>query len=252
MKFLNSIKHAGLLVVATCIIFSACNKAPMDPVPLEQPAQSTAPTLGKLLDDPEFSFLKAAATRAGLLPTLSAPTVRLTLFAPNDKAFKASGIPSIAVINSLPVATLNGLLSYHVLPRDVSAATIPTTFPNFEYPTILNPTGTSGTPGYNALARLTTFPSRRGAAAWVNNIPVTAVDVAASNGVLHKVAALVAPPVTKFLWDTISSSPDLTYLKAAIQRADSGVAVGGRLQTALSTFGTNLTILAPVDPAVRG
>ena len=84
------------------------------------------------------------------------------------------------------------------------------------------------------------------------NIPVPAVVVAASNGVLHKVAALVAPPATKFLWDTISSSPDLTYLKAAIERADSGVAVGGRLQTALSTFGTNLTILAPVDPAVRG
>ncbi len=252
MKFLKNIKHAGLLAVTACIILSACNKAPLAPVPLGQAAQSSAPTIAKLLDDPEFSFLKAAATRAGLLPMLSAPNLRFTVFAPNDNAFMVSGIPSAAVIGVLPVATLNGLLSYHIIPQTIPSSSIPTTFPNFEYPTILNPTGVPGTPGYNALARLTTFPSRRGAAAWVNNIPVTAVDIAASNGVVHKVAALVAPPVTKYLWDTISTSADLTYLKAAIQRADSGLAVGSRLQTALSSFGTNLTILAPTDAAVKG
>ncbi len=252
MNMLHKIKHAGLLAVTTCVIFSACNKAPLDPVPLAQPAQSSAPVLGKLLDDPQFSFLKAAVTRAGLLPTLSAPNLRFTFFAPNDNAFIASGIPSVAVVNALPVATLAGLLSYHVIPQAIPSSSIPTTFPNFEYPTILNPTGTASTPGYNALARLTNFPSRRSTGAWVNNIPITAVDIPASNGIMHRVAALIAPPPTKYLWDTINTSSDLTYLKAAIQRADSGVAVSGRLQTALSTFGTNLTVLAPTDAAVKG
>lgn len=253
MKIFDRIKNAGLLAVATCIGFAACNKAPLAPVPLPQPVQGTTPTLATLLDNPDssFTFLKAAVVRAGLLPNLSVPTLRYTIFAPNNAAFIASGIPSVAVVNSLPVATLNGLLSYHIIPQTITAASIPTSFPNFEYPSILNPTGTSGTPGYNALARLTVFPSRRGSNAWVNNIPITAVDIPAVNGVLHKVAALVSPPPSKYLWDTISSSPDLTYLKAAIQRADSGAAPAASLQGALSTFGANLTILAPTDAAVK-
>jgi uncharacterized surface protein with fasciclin (FAS1) repeats len=159
-----------------------------------------------------------------------------------------SGIPSVAVINSLPVATVAGLVSYHVIPQVITASSIPTTFPNFEYPSILNPT--TGTAGFNPLVRLTNFPSKRGASAWVNNIPVIKTDVSAVNGVLHKVAALVSPP-SKYLWDDISTNSELTYLKAAIIRADSGVAVAGRLQTALSSFGVNLTVLAPTDAAFK-
>lgn len=251
MKVFNKIKQAGLFFVTAGFILLACNKAPVEPIPLQQQAASTAPTLASLLDAPEFSILKAAVTKAGLLSTLSAPHLKFTLFAPNDNAFIASGIPSVAVVNSLPAATLNGLFSYHIIPQQINSSSIPVTFPNFEYPTILNPTGASGAPGYNPLARLTTFPSKRAAGAWVNNIPITAVDIQASNGVLHKVAALVSPPPSKYLWDTIVGSADLTFFKAAIQRADSGVAVSGRLQTALSSFGANLTVLAPTDTAVQ-
>ena len=253
MTIFNKIKNACLIVSSIVMVISACNKAPLPAEPIAQPLQGTTPTLAMLLDnaDSSFTFLKAAIVRAGLLPALSVPNLRFTIFAPNNAAFMASGIPSVAVINSLPVATLAGLLSYHVIPQTIMASSIPTTFPNFEYPTILNPTGSSATPGFNPLVRLTTFPSRRGSSGWVNNIPITAFDIPAVNGVLHKVAALIAPPSTRFLWDTISNSSNLTYFKAAIQRADSGIADAAKLQTALSTFGANLTVLAPTDAAVQ-
>ena len=154
----------------------------------------------------------------------------------------------MAVINSLPVTTVVGLISYHIIPQVIASSSIPTSFPNFEYPSILNPT--TGTTGFNPLVRLTNFPSKRGAQIWLNNIPVIKTDITAVNGVLHKVAALVAPP-SKYLWDDISTNSELTYLKAAIIRADSGVAVAGRLQTALSSFGVNLTVLAPTDAAFQ-
>ncbi len=248
MKIFNKIKSACLLTGMACLFFTACNKAPLPPTPLVTPSNGTTPTLATLLDAAEFSFLKAAVTRAGLLPTLSSPSLRFTVFAPNDAAFIASGIPSIAVINALPLASVVGLVSYHVVPQVITSGVISTGFPNMEYPSVLNPT--TGTPAFNPLVRLTTFPSRRGAAAWANNVPITAVDVSAVNGVLHKVALLVAPP-SQYLWDGISTSSSLTYLKAAIIRADSGVAVGGQLQTALSSFGTNLTLFAPTDLAFQ-
>lgn len=250
MKLYYKIKRGGLLIVAAGLMITACNKAPLPPAPIDQPVQGTSPTLASLLDNPDssFTFLKAAVVRAGLLAALSSPTQRYTVFAPNNSAFILSGIPSVAVINSLPVATVAGLVSYHVIPQVIASSSIPTAFPNFEYPSILNPT--TGTAGFNPFVRLTTYPSRRGSAAWVNNVPITATDISAVNGVLHRVLTLVAPP-SKFLWDSISASADLTYLKAAIIRADSGVAVAGTLQTALSSFGVNLTLLAPTDLAFR-
>ena len=250
MKLSYKIKRGSLLIATAGLLLTACNKAPLPPSPFPQPAQGTTPTLASLLNNPDssFTFLKAAVVRAGLLASLSSPTQRYTVFAPDNNAFILSGIPSVAVINSLPVATVAGLVSYHVIPQVVAAASIPTTFPNFEYPTILNPT--TGTAGFNPLVRLTTYPSKRGSAAWVNNVPITATEISAVKGVLRKVASLVAPP-SKYLWDSISASADLTYLKAAIIRADSGVAAAGRLQTALSSFGTNLTLLAPTDLAFR-
>jgi uncharacterized surface protein with fasciclin (FAS1) repeats len=250
MKLAYKIKKGGLLIVTAGLLITACNKAPLPPAPIAQPVQGTTPTLATLLDnsDSSFTFLKAAVVRAGLLANLSSPTQRYTVFAPNNSAFILSGIPSVAVINSLPVATVAGLVSYHVIPQVIASTSIPTSFPNFEYPSILNPT--TGTPAFNPLVRLTNFPSKRGSAAWINNVPITATDISAVNGVLHKVAALVAPP-SKYLWDSISASADLTYLKAAIIRADSGVAAASRLQTALSSFGVNLTLLAPTDLAFR-
>jgi len=129
----------------------------------------------------------------------------------------------------------------------LTTASFPTSFPNLQYPTIINPA-----PTVSALLRLTTFPSKRGSITWDNNVPLTATDAVATNGFIHHVAAVVVPPST-FLWDRINADPDMTYFKAAVLRADSGVAVtsASSLQGALLNIGANLTVFVPTDSAMR-
>jgi uncharacterized surface protein with fasciclin (FAS1) repeats len=65
---------------------------------------------------------------------------------------------------------------------------------------------------------------------------------------------VVVPPSAS-LWARINTDADLTYLKAAILRADSGTAVApstvGTLQGALDNIGANLTVFAPNDSSFR-
>lgn len=253
MKLFKNIIQSGLVLAAIATGFSACNnKLELDAVPNTSAAQATSPTLASLLDAPNYSILKAAVARAstvtGTTPIsalLASPTLRFTVFAPDDAAFAASGISSAAVINALPASTVYSIVSYHILPQVVRSGTISSAFPNFEYPSTLNPA-----PSVSALLRLSTFPSVRTTGAWVNNIPITGVNTEAVNGVLHKVAAVLAPPST-YLADRINTDAELTFLKAAIQRADSGVAAGSRLQDALANIGANLTVFAPTDNAFK-
>lgn len=252
MKIFISIKKTGLLLATGALLFTSCNKLELDPVPVSTTVPGTQ-SLAAMLDDPAFSILKAAVTKANLLPTLGSASVRLTVFAPDNTAFTSSGVP-LDSITSWSVAKVTGLVQYHVIPQSIGTGSISTAFPNFDYPTILNPT--TGTPLFNPFVRLSTYPSKRGSAVWVNNIPVTQADVIATNGVLHKVARLVGAPSSP-LWARIATDPDLTFLKAAIQRADSGATptLGtlnqSILQSVLTEFGPKLTVFAPTDAAFK-
>lgn len=258
MKIFVSIKKIILLVTVFVVALTACNKLELDPTPNEQPTPGTTPTLASLLDDANFSLLKALATKAGILASLGNTSLHFTVFAPDDNAVTASltpilpeGVTPAMYIGSLDKATAASLLQYHIIPQEIMAASIPASFPNFEYPSLLNPA-----PTVSALLRLTIFPSVRTNGAWVNNIPIVGTDIAAVNGVVHKVSRILQPP-SKDLWAIINADPQLTYLKAAIARADSGVAAGSRLQDALNTavnpsaIGSNLTVFAPTDSSMK-
>ena len=258
MKIFDQIKKACLLLAVFAVSLTACNKLELDPTPNERPADGTTPTLATLLDAPEFSLLKTVFTKADLLTALSAPNLRYTLFAPDNVAISASlapilppGVTPEMYIASLDAGSAKALSQYHVIPQEIPAASIPTAFPNFQYPTLLNPA-----PSVSALLRLTTFPSVRSNGAWVNNVPIIATDIEAVNGVMHKVFRLVSPP-SRDLWSRITTDPELTYLKAAIDRADTLVVAGRRLQDALNTsvnpaaIASNLTLFAPTNDAVK-
>lgn len=231
----------------------ACNKEfdPVDSTPptTAKPGLTGTQTLNDLINsDTTFSFLKAAVAKAGLNGVLNNKDLRLTLFAPDNAAFRRSGIPSEAVITSvLDAATVRSIISYHLTPEYLPADSIPATFPNLQYPTFLNPA-----PQLSPLLRLTIFPSRRDSGAWVNTVPITAVNAAASNGVLHRVAALVLPP-SKSIFELVSADADLRYLAAALNRADSGrtTLAEGSLTEATKSIGANLTLFAPTNEAFR-
>jgi len=242
-KIYNSLKFILPLVLLVVVASTSCNKD----VPSATPIISTnaGSTIGDILNsNPNFSILKAAVTKAGLMAAVSDKNNVFTVFAPSDAAFTLSGIP-LAAINALPAASVASIIQYHVIPgRKLMSSAVPTAFPNVQMPTAF----IIPAPNTNPLVRFSNFPSRRGDRVWVNNIPVVTPDVDAANGSIHVTAAVVAPP-TRVLLDTISREADMTYLVQAILAADTGVPTGSRFQDYLANPLANFTVMAPTNAA---
>lgn len=190
----------------------------------ETPAAKTVTEV--VVDNPSFSILEAAVVRANLGGALST-TQNITVFAPDNDAFAASGITE-ATVNSLPVETLTAVLQYHVLETRVPAASVPAG-PNAEV---------------NTLSDETLFATRNNAGVFINGTQVKSADVEASNGIIHVVSRVLMPPMGNIV-EMAAANPDMTYLVAAVTRADaSGTSVSG----ALSAAGP-LTVFAPTNQA---
>lgn len=227
----------------TIIITTSCNKDVPEAQPVLFPSAGT--TIGEVLNtNPNFSILKAAVTKAGLMAAVSDKNNVFTVFAPSDAAFILSGIP-LAAINALPAATVTSIVQYHIIPgRKLMSSAIPTAFPNVQMPTsFIIPA-----PNTNPLVRFSNFPSKRGDRLWINNIPIVTPDVDASNGAIHVTAAVVAPP-SRVLLDTIARDADMQYLVAAVLAADAGVSAGLRFQDYLANPLANFTVMAPTNAA---
>lgn len=249
IKNLKNLSVSGLCFLsAMALIFTSCNKALPDATPIIYPPVNNSTTsIGDLLNsDTSFSFFKAAATKVNMLAQFSDLSKVLTTFIPNNDAFRASGIPSVGVVNSLPPTTLGGIVGYSVIPGEqYLSTTIPTTFPNIQLPSSI----TIGTlPGTPVSLKLSTFPSVSATGFYDNNIPVAKSDMKMSNGVVHVVAAIVAPP-SQLLKDAIYNDPNLSYFKAAVARADSGQTGLNKIDSLLGYAVTNMTVLVPSNAA---
>jgi uncharacterized surface protein with fasciclin (FAS1) repeats len=234
---------------AALLLFS-CNKDLPVAEPIV-PAPPTGETIMAIVNgNANFTFLKAAIDRAGFATALNTATNVYTVFAPDNAAFQLSGIPSVDVINGLPVATLQSILNYHLIGgQRFPAANILDKYPNMYLPSMLfvAPPSAALPPGY----RMPLGISRRGTNAWANQIPVKQADIAASNGVIHVVAALLSPP-TQVLAQIVASDPSYSFLLAAVQRADQGPPPGApQLLPILSNALANLTVFAPTDDAFK-
>jgi uncharacterized surface protein with fasciclin (FAS1) repeats len=256
-------------------ILSSCNKDVEQfatPVVVAPAGLALGETIATIADD---SLYYKLILRGNMLTTINTKPNIFTMFVPNNAAMRQfitaasgglipAGSPEIiyvkfldstlvvappAVLGGISRATAASIVSYNMMPQKITTASVPNTFPNFFYPTHLNPT--TGTPGFNPLVRLLTFPSTRNGN-WVNNIPLLAVNLTAANGVIHTAAAMPAPP-QRVLAQRIFADADMTYLAAAIQRADSGVAptTSASLVWVLSNFGPNITVFAPTNLAFQ-
>ena len=135
-------------------------------------------TVGTIVDvaagDESFSTLVAAVTAAGLVETLSG-TGPFTVFAPTNDAFAA--LPA-GVLDALLLpenkALLAQILTYHVLSGMVMAADVT----DSDVATVEGQT-----------IKLSTTEG-----VTVNGALVVAADVAASNGVIHAIDAVILPP----------------------------------------------------------
>ena len=235
------------------LVFSSCNKALPDATPIiYPPVNNVGTSIGDLINtDTSYSFFKAAAEKTGQLAQLSDSNSIFTLFLPNNNAFRASGIPSIDVVNALPATTIGAIVGYSIIPGQQFLSTdIPvttTTVPNEQLPSSLTIGALPGTP---LPLKLSTFPSRTATAFYDNNIPVVQPDMKMRNGVVHLTATIVAPP-SQLLKDAIYSNPNLSYFKAAIARADSGSTGLNKLDSLLGYGVTNMTVLVPNNAAFQ-
>ena len=244
MKYIiNKIKAGSLLAVASMAVLSACNKD-LPEITGTPATPSTGLTIAATLAaSPNDSLFYKLIVKGGQTALLSNPAGNLTIFVPDNTAMIASGF-SNALVNALPAATAASIVNYNIYGLKYPSSSFPTTFPNVQLPTALQLDPT------NPLVRMSSFPSKRGTQNYVNNIPLGTVDIAASNGIIHKPLALIAPP-SRILKDTLNRVANLSLLKVALARADSGQVNLNRFDSLLNYAVTNMTLLAPSDTAFK-
>jgi uncharacterized surface protein with fasciclin (FAS1) repeats len=184
-----------------------------------------------------LTALTAAATKAGLVPTLTSSSATLTVFAPTNAAFDALAVRlgftnATALVNALPASALASILSYHVLPARRTAAELvaggatQATVYSFEgAPTRLSLNTTSGVVITDAV--LTTAR-------------VATADVPASNGVVHVIDKVLVPPGVLNVVQMAQANPIFSTLVSAVSSAG--------LAGTLSGAGP-FTVFAPTNDA---
>ncbi len=182
----------------------------------------------------DFDVLEAAAIKAGtdVLNVLGGST-QITVFAPTDAAFVAyldvaNEAAALTAVNGLSPSAAADLLTFHVIAgseikaEDIAAGTT---------------TVTTARASNNKA-----FVTKSGANVTINNARVTTANVDASNGVIHIIDAVLAPPAGNIvsIATTGATAESFNLLATALTKAN--------LVTALQGAGP-FTVFAPDDVA---
>ncbi len=187
-------------------------------LPMILVAQTTVVDIVVGSDD--HNTLEAAVIAADLAGTLSGDGP-FTLFAPTDAAFAALPAGTVDELLMDPQGALKDILLYHALSGDVRSSDlidgqVATTINGKDITVTINAEGV-----------------------FINNALVTVADIAADNGVVHVINAVLLPPTTTVV-DVVVGSDDHNTLEAAVIAAD--------LAGTLSGDGP-FTLFAPTDAA---
>ena len=191
----------------------------------------------QVAESEHLTALTAAATKAGLVTTLSDASASLTVFAPTDAAFDTLATQlgfadANALVAALPAEALASILTYHVLPTAKSSTQI---------------SGSSSLAtdySYGGAAATIAVDATSGVAltdADLATAHVTMADVPASNGVIHVVDKVLVPPGVLNVVQMAQANPaTFSSLVGAIVATD--------LQGTLSGTGP-FTVFAPTNAA---
>ena len=198
-------------IIACSVAFlSACGGSD------DHPAQPTQ-NIVQLAQAQNLNALVAAATKAGLATTLSAPTANLTVFAPTDAAFNALAVrlgfaDANALVTALPASALANILTYHVLPSKKTAADL--TAGGATQATLYNFAGSATTLALN------TSSGVRITDAVLTQAGVSTANVAATNGIVHVIDKVLVPPGVLTVVQMAQANPAFSTLVAAVGSAD--------------------------------
>lgn len=205
MKTIIKIKQLFFYVaIATSVLIMGASCKKDDPV---TPAMPNIVQLAQ--SDTTLSILVSAVSKAGLAGTLST-TNNLTVFAPNNNAFREAGFPQSKIDALTPAevtSVLTPILTYHVLGTIVAAANVP------------------ASDAVTTLNGKKLFASKNTNGVFMNGIKVIKADLSATNGVVHVIGKVLLPP-TQTITEIVVGNPNFSLLKAAVIRADLAGALG--------------------------
>jgi uncharacterized surface protein with fasciclin (FAS1) repeats len=221
--------------MAAVVFLQGCWLDDDDDTPVPPPPPPPPPVATTIVDvavaDGNFTTLVAALQATGLDAVLADTSATFTVFAPTDDAFALLGQDTIDALLE-DTDRLTDILTYHVLPGEVNAeAAIAAAGTTVE---TANENG-----GKVAL-------SLSGTDLLVNTSTVTVTDIAADNGIIHVIDAVLIPPApvgepTANIVETAVAAGDFTTLVAALQAAD--------LDSVLADETQQFTVFAPTDAA---
>ncbi|RRA98961.1 fasciclin domain-containing protein [Larkinella rosea] len=188
-------------------------------------------------ENSDFSILKAAMLQAGQLDAFKNPN--LTVFAPNDAAFRASGVTDATSLTALTKEQLTGILQYHVLKAAVASSGFPME-KNKAVQTSLSINNQA------VLAYITNGTS----GLFINGAKVTKPDVQVANGVIHVIDHILLPPPTGSggsLVGVVQADTSLSLLGAAALR----IATVNPTLAGVLTGTSPYTTFAPTNSAFR-
>ena len=176
-----------------------------------------------------FTTLIAALEATGLDTTLSDMDSKFTVFAPTDDAFALLGQDVIDALLA-DTDTLSDILTYHVISGEVDSSAAISSAGSLVEMVNGDSVGLS-LDGDNLL---------------VNTATVILVDVAADNGVIHVIDAVLTPPADK-------GTPTMNIVDTAVAAGDFGTLVtalqAAGLDATLADETQSFTVFAPTDAA---
>lgn len=229
--------------LSTLAFVSACGSS-------DHPEPTPPASIAQTATNANLTALVAAATKAGLVPTLSDASASLTVLAPSNAAFNSLATTlgfadATALVNALPAEALKSILQYHVLAGRVSAANVqsgPTT-----RPTLYTFSGESAKLG------VTTTTGVGFTDAVLTRAGVVTPDVAASNGIVHVIDKVLVPPGVLNLVQMALANPDFTSLTGALKSRNLvGTLSGAGPFTVFAPTNAAFTAIAPTVASLTG
>ncbi len=174
----------------------------------------------------DHNTLEAAVGAAGLVNTLNGAGP-FTVFAPTDAAFAALPAGTVEALLADPQGALTQVLLYHVAEGLIPSEEIIDLVDEFAYGLMLN-------------NKTVTFRVNEDGV-FINNAKITVVDIAADNGIVHVIdAVLLAPDST--IVDVVRNSQVHTVLESLLDLSEFAEPLEG--------YGP-FTLFAPTDQAIN-
>ncbi len=218
-SFLMSLSRLSVLVLL--LVTFGCQKR-------EEAVAEPQTITDRLLEDSQFGLLRAAVAYAGVSDALK--DGNMTLFAPTDAAFQASGITAES-IRAMTPAQARALVLYHVLYGQVAISAIP-----------------SGANSVEMASKGIAFINKStDGSVSINGAKLTQTTITVANGYIHTIDRVLVP-ATGTMLAAIQNNPNLTYLATALKRVSTSSPALVDMLTS-TTAANGVTVFAPIDAA---